>query len=262
METIKRKSMLYKSAVEFEDYSMNHVWGCSHGCSYPCYARLIKKASPENWIKPKIVENTLELLDKEIPLLKDKIKQVHLCFSTDPFMYNQSEIIDLSLKVIEKLISNDINIKVLTKGILSYKIIDLEMKNIGHKNNHYGISLVSIDENFRNKFEPGASNYKDRIRALSNLSCNGDCDLYTYVYIEPFNPELISMNEFRNMLNYVSFVNKIYFGSWQYNKKYSNSNKYKEYTDYIIEFCSKNEIELKLKKELLTKTGDVKNDVH
>ena len=40
---IKRKSMLYVTGVEYGDYTMNHVLGCSHGCKYPCYAYMLKK---------------------------------------------------------------------------------------------------------------------------------------------------------------------------------------------------------------------------
>ena len=102
LESIKRKSMLYRTGVEYGDYTMNHVLGCSHGCKYPCYAFMMKRrfgkvASYDEWIQPKIVSNTLELLDKEIPRLKDKIKCVQLCFTTDPFMYGYDEIARLSL---------------------------------------------------------------------------------------------------------------------------------------------------------------------
>ena len=70
--------MLYKTGVEYGDYTMNHVLGCAHGCKFPCYAFMIKKRfgqvdSYENWLKPYLVSNTLELLDQEIPRLKDKI---------------------------------------------------------------------------------------------------------------------------------------------------------------------------------------------
>ena len=43
MQYIERKSMLYKTGVEYGDYTMNHVQGCSHGCKYPCYAFLMAK---------------------------------------------------------------------------------------------------------------------------------------------------------------------------------------------------------------------------
>lgn len=113
MLTIERKSLLYKSEVEYADFCLNHVEGCSHGCKYPCYAYMMKKRcgivkTYEEWCRPKIVSNSLELLDKEIPRYKDKIKYVHLCFSTDPFMHQQPEICELSLKIIDKLNKNSI----------------------------------------------------------------------------------------------------------------------------------------------------------
>ncbi|MCL1901488.1 MAG: radical SAM protein, partial [Firmicutes bacterium] len=86
---INRKSLLYKTDVEYGDYTINHVQGCSHGCLYPCYAMMNAKRfgtfkTYEEWCSPSLVENSLELLDKEIPKYKDKIKSVHLCFTTDP----------------------------------------------------------------------------------------------------------------------------------------------------------------------------------
>ena len=89
---IQRKTMLYKTGVEYGDYTMNHVFGCAHGCRFPCYAFLQKKrfgqvTSYENWLEPYLVSNTLELLDKEIPRFRDEIQSVQLCFTTDPFMY-------------------------------------------------------------------------------------------------------------------------------------------------------------------------------
>lgn len=79
MKTIMRKSMLYKTGVEYGDYTMNHVLGCSHGCKYPCYAFMMAKRfgkvnSYEDWLEPRLVSNTLEILDMEIPKLRNKIK--------------------------------------------------------------------------------------------------------------------------------------------------------------------------------------------
>lgn len=74
---IERKSMLYQTGVEYGDYTINHVLGCSHGCKYPCYAFLLKKRfgqvkTYEEWCCPFLVSNTLELLDKEVPRLKEQ----------------------------------------------------------------------------------------------------------------------------------------------------------------------------------------------
>ena len=89
---ILRKTLLYKTGVEYGDYSLNHVLGCSHGCKYPCYAMLMAKRfgkvkNYDEWINPKIVINSLELLEREIIKYKKDIKFVHLCFTTDPFIF-------------------------------------------------------------------------------------------------------------------------------------------------------------------------------
>ena len=120
---IQRKTLIYKTEVEYGDYTINHVLGCCHGCLYPCYAYLQKKRfgnvkSYEDWCEPALVENTLELLDKEIPRFRNKIKMLHLCFTTDPFMYQYKEIQDISFEAISKLNAAGINCSVLTKGVL------------------------------------------------------------------------------------------------------------------------------------------------
>lgn len=250
METIKRKSLLYPSKIEFEDgvWVINHVEGCSHGCKYPCYAQLIKRKDYETWCKPKLVENTLELLDKEIPKYKDKIKRVHLCFSTDPFMYGQPEVIELTFGIMVKLLENKIPYKILTKGVLPWLHIDgYEDQYNNGTMNQYGISLVSLDESFREKFEPFTAPYAKRINSLSFLD---GCGLYTYIYMEPFSPEITSFEEFKKLLNEINFVKKIYFGSWQYNKVYKDKSEFQKYIDYIADFCKERDIELKLKKEI------------
>ena len=102
MKKIKRKSMLYKTGVEYGDFTVNYIQGCTHGCKYPCYAFAMAKRfgtvkTYEEWINPKIVENTIELLQEELPKYASKIKNVQLCFTTDPFMYGYSEIQQMSI---------------------------------------------------------------------------------------------------------------------------------------------------------------------
>ncbi len=100
--------MLYETEVEYGDYAANFVFGCAHGCQYPCYAFLKAKRfgrvkTYEDWLKPYLVENSLELLEKELPRLRNKIKTVQLCFTTDPFMYGYPEISDMAVKIIKKI---------------------------------------------------------------------------------------------------------------------------------------------------------------
>lgn len=234
---IERKSMLYKTGVEYGDYTLNHVLGCSHGCKYPCYAFLMARRfgrvkSYEDWIQPYLVSNTLEILDKEIPRLKSKILSVHLCFTTDPFMLGYDEIEEMSLAIIRKLNEAGIKCTVLTKGLLPESLAALSDEN------EYGITLISLDESFRTQIEPGAAPYHDRLAALRKLHEHG-CK--TWVSIEPYpTPNLISQ-DLDEILNALVFADKIIFGRTNYNKEVSAYRGHKEFFDQharrVIDFC-------------------------
>ncbi len=250
MEKITRKSLLYKSGVEYADYCINHVEGCAHGCKFPCYAMMLKKRCGvikdySDWIKPKIVSNALELLDQEIPRLKNKIKTVHLCFTTDPFMYGYPEISELTLKIIQKLNQNGIKCTVLTKGIYPKELTDL---NKYSKENEYAITLVSLSDKFKNNFEPGTAPYKDRINALKYLQSKG---LKTWVSMEPYpTPNLIPQS-LKEILNKIDFVDKIIFGKLNYNVKVSqfddNKDFYEEQAEIVKRFCQQRNIKCHIK---------------
>lgn len=240
MQSIKRKSLLYKSGVEYVDYCLNHVEGCSHGCRYPCYAMMMKKRCGiikdySEWIKPKIVGNALELLDKEIPRLKDKIEFVHLCFTTDPFMYKQPQIIDLSLKIIKKLNSAGIHCTVLTKGVYPKRLINFIDKDI---NNDFGITLVSLSNKFKMDWEPGSAPYESRI---NSLKCLSDNKLRTWVSMEPYpTPNLIEQ-DLNSILEKINFVDEIIFGKLNYSVKTSefrdNKQFYEDRAYEVIDYC-------------------------
>ena len=77
---IERKSMLYKTGVEYGDYTINFVQGCAHGCKYPCYAFSLKKRfgqvkTYEDWLKPYLVSNTLKIDKNE---LRNALNQIGL----------------------------------------------------------------------------------------------------------------------------------------------------------------------------------------
>ncbi len=244
---IKRKSLLYKTAVEYGDYTINHVEGCSHGCKYPCYAMMMGKRfgkfeSYKEWMKPKIVKNAEELLKKEIPKYRDKIKFVHMCFSTDPFMYKQPEISALSCKLVKILNKEGIKCTVLTKGILPARLAEYGI------NNEIGITLVSIDENFRRKWEPCAAPFADRIKALKNLHERG---VKTWISMEPYPTPNIIKQDIREILDAVGFVDKIIFGRLNYNKLVSDYKGRVEYynklSEQVIKYCKSNGIDWYIK---------------
>ena len=234
---IQRKTMLYKTGVEYGDFTMNHVLGCAHGCKYPCYAFMMKKrfgqvASYEDWLEPYLVSNTLELLDAEIPRLKHEIKTVQLCFTTDPCMYGYDEIAQMSLDAIKKLNANDIVCTVLTKGILPIELAECSKKN------EYGITLVSLSEEFRQRMEPYSAGYTERLAALKALHDKG-CK--TWVSVEPYpTPNLIDQ-KLDELLKAIEFTDKIIFGRTNYSKEVSAYSAHKKFynqcAEEVIRFC-------------------------
>lgn len=239
---IERKSMLYVTGVEYGDYTMNHVLGCAHGCKYPCYAYMMKRRfkqvnSYEEWLQPYLVSNTLELLDTEIPRLRNKIQSVQLCFTTDPFMYEYDEICNMSIAAIRKLNEAGIKCTVLTKGLLPIELAQLSPEN------EYGITLVSLSEEHRAKMEPFSAPYADRLAALRALHDHG-CK--TWVSIEPYpTPNLIEQ-DLGELLDAVSFADKIIFGRTNYSKDVSSYTPHREFyntcSDEVIDFCTQNNI--------------------
>jgi DNA repair photolyase len=252
MKNYNKKSLLYKTGVEYGDYTINHCFGCAHGCRYPCYAYLMAKRfakvkNESEWERPVIVANALELLDKEIPHLKSKIKSVQLSFSTDPFMVGYPEVSDLSISCIKKLNDSGIKCVVLTKGELPASLANLSKKN------EYGITLVSLSEKFREKYEPGATTLAKRLAALRFLH---DAGCKTWVSIEPYPTPNILKQDLMEVLNAVSFVDRIVFGRMHYNKtvtKYKNRKKfYNDSAAVVIEFCKLHNIQYHIKTGTIT----------
>lgn len=231
---------------------MNHVLGCSHGCLYPCYAFLMAKrfgkvATYEEWCNPKLVSNTLDLLDREIPLLRSKIKSVQLCFTTDPFMNGYCEITAMSIAAIKKLNAAGIPCTVLTKGALPIELAEQSA------NNEYGITLISLNEKYRERHEPGALSYTERISALKALHDRG---CLTWVSIEPYPTPNLIQQDLVEVLEAVSFTNRIVFGRTNYSKEISafteNRVFYNQQSEIVVKFCKERGIRCHIKNGTIT----------
>lgn len=245
---IDRKTMLYQTKVEYGDWAMNHVQGCSHGCNYPCYAFLMARRfgrakTREDWQRPSIVDNTLDLLRKELPKHKDEIERVQLCFTTDPFMVGYPEVGKMSINAIKLINEYGIPAVVLTKGILPIELAELSDIN------QYGITLVSLDEDFREEMEPGAALLADRLAALKTLS---DAGCKTWVSMEPYPTPNVHEQELQPILEAVSFTNQIVFGRVHYDRRasaYEDLNAfYRGAAERVQTFCEENGIDCHIKK--------------
>lgn len=245
---IERKTMLYQTKVEYGDWAMNHVQGCTHGCQYPCYAFLMARRfgrvkAYEDWLRPSIVDNTLDLLRKELPKHKHEIERVQLCFTTDPFMEDYPEVGRMSVDAIKLINDYDIPCMVLTKGKLPIQLTELSDIN------QYGITLVSLDEEFREKMEPGAAPLADRLAALKALHESG-CK--TWVSMEPYPTPNVCKQELQPILDAVSFTDRIVFGRVHYDRRtgaYKDLDAfYRGAAGQVRKFCAEYGIESHIKK--------------
>ena len=195
----------------------------------------------DDWCHPRIVANSAELLAKELIHLKAKPDYIHLCLTTDPFMCGYPEVTDLTLTLIALINCHGIGCSILTKGKLPIDLADHERFPA---DNLYGISLISLNEEFRRRWEPEAAPYSERISALKSIHDYG-CE--TLVHIEPYpTPNLVKQN-LEDILEAVEFVDHIYFSGWNYNSQVKQFPNYQEfYSDQTIivrRFCQQHDIQ-------------------
>lgn len=155
-----------------------------------------------------------------------------------------------SLDLVETVNKYKIPCSILTKGVLSPWLSYIEERT-GIKND-IGITLVSLSEEFREKWEPGAAPIVCRLTRLKWLA---ECGCKTWVSIEPYPTPNIIKQDINELLEAVSFVDKIVFGRLNYNKivsQYRDSKKfYNQTAKQVIEFCKKNHIQYHIKEGTL-----------
>lgn len=200
-------------------HSLNHVLGCSHGCTYPCAAlmsaiRFKKVESREEWLDARIGTDVVARLRRNLDAWRPRpVERVLLCPSTDPFMHGRDDVAELSLACLKEINSRGIPATVLTKGLLP------PPEELGdHPGNEFGISLASLDEGYRERTEPGAAPYEARIAALREVH---EAGLRTWVAIEPFPipPQMGTLQEKRHatdILNRVAFADRAVLGTFRH----------------------------------------------
>lgn len=202
----------------------------------------------DEWCQPRIVSNALELLDKELKKNSKNIESVQLSFMTDPFMVGYPEVSELSVKILDRLNQDDIKGIILTKGEIPEEALRTSLIN------EFGITLVSLDEKFRKKYEQGTIAYAKRIASLYKAHKAG---FRTWVSMEPYPTPNIVEQDLERILNEIKFVDKIIFGRMNYNREVSSYKNYKKFynkvAEEVIAFCKENNIEYYIKNGTITK---------
>ena len=173
---------------------------------------------------------------------------LHLCFTTDPFMYQYGEIHDMSLAAIKKINAAGVKCSVLTKGVLPIELAQMP------KDNEYGITLISLNEAFRKRMEPGSAPWKKRLAALKALH---DAGCKTWVSIEPYPTPNIVKQDLTQLLEEVCFTDRIIFGRMNYSKDVTtypnNKSFFNECAGQVIKYCETHGISYHIKNGTITR---------
>ncbi len=169
--------LIGKSKVEYMDYYLNYVRGCSHGCLY-CWSRLRQNIPYEEWIKPKL--RSIDGLDEQLEKFKSKIHRLFVCNSADAY---QPAARATTREVVKKLIQHKIRFTILTKSDAALNDLDLLE---AYPKCCVGFSVTTDDEGQRRKWEPCSSSIQERINAIRRLK---EVGVRTWVSMEPILPE-------------------------------------------------------------------------
>jgi len=241
-ELYKPKGLAYETAkavLETEDvYGCNVAWGCTNACAYcyvprftrrrrdACEVRLPQKPPAE------LVKHQLERYWR----FHWGVKGVFLSFLTDPFLPQVKE-------STEQLIS-----MLLDQGVTVATCSKLNFSNFYVR---HGMTIVSLDREFQEKFEPNTLPINLRIADLEH--CKGMKE-YVWISMEPYPPSGIYKQRLEDLLEELNFVDLIIYGMWNYDKRARTEEARKEYAENIqvlTDFCKSNNIRLHVKSDTL-----------
>lgn len=199
------------------DYVVNVASGCLHGCTF-CYVPSTPAIrTRQTHLKSHGVSNPQMdwgeylFVRQDVPnILASKLKHkrtwhetpsgkgvVMLCSGTDPYQNHQtSNISNQSIKVLSQY---DRRIRILTRGLLWTKSMDILL----NPNIILGMSLPMLDDDLSHKIELHSPPPSKRYEALQ-YGHNAGCRLY--VAIAP-TPPMTTLDDFRYLLDKVLHLN-------------------------------------------------------
>jgi DNA repair photolyase len=232
VKEIPAKTVLTKSKLPTADYVVNAYTGCTHKCIY-CYAEFMKRFTNHNEEWGEFMD--IKLFDKiRIPRAIEH-KNIVISSVTDPYNHYEMKY-KKTRQVLEELKNANCNIGILTKSKNVLRDIALfkQFKNI-----EVGISLNTMDDDFRKLIEVRASTVEDRINTLKTLRENG---IKNWLFMSPMFPYLSDYKEIiertQNFVDYYAFENLNLRAGYKFRvlklikQKYNTL--YKDYEDIYI----------------------------
>lgn len=230
-------------------YACNVALGCPNDCTY-CYGPLATRRSRADWLDMKLpkrkpcelVQEQLTKISMKYPLRFLNTEGFFLSFLTDPFHpLNQQNTNDL----ITFLMSGSSHHRLATLSKLG--IADVEYAGV-----RAGVSIASLDEDFRKMFEPNTALLKARLRMLCVANQRG----YSWVSLEPYPCSEIWKQPLEPLLEELKFwgINLIVFGKWNYDSRARTERARIEYAEdirIVTDFCKSNNIGLHIKSETM-----------
>ena len=202
IKEIQAKSILVKSKLPESDYVINCYTGCGFACSY-CYASFMGRFVGKNtddwgeYVYAKI--NAPELLERELPKLKNKGKGITILLSsvTDPFQATEAKY-KLSEKCLTVLLNCGFEgtVSILTKSPTVLKVVPI-LKQL--KDVDIGITITTTDDKISRYFEKFAPNASARLQTLAKLNQEG---IKTYAFLGPLLPHFAAeRNKIKDILD-------------------------------------------------------------
>lgn len=180
---IECHSLLTKSGIDGVDYALNPYVGCGHACVY-CYATFMKRFTghTEPWgtfVDVKV--NAAEVLARQ--LRRARPGNINLGTVTDAYQPLEAEY-GISRACLEALAGWEQPVTILTKSALVLRDLDL-IKRL--QDVEVALTITTLDDEVRQRFEPGASPIAARLETLGALAGAG---IRTWAFCGPLLPFL------------------------------------------------------------------------
>jgi len=231
---------------EEHTYACNVAYGCSNACLYcyvPRFTRRRRDTCEVRLPKKPPVELVRHQIEKQWRFHWTSKLGVFLSFLTDPFL---PELKEETEKLIEYLLDQGVTVATCSK---------LDFSNFYVK---HGMTIVSVDREFQEKFEPNTLPVNLRIADLEHCKSMKE---FVWVSIEPYPPSAIYKQDIMKLLNELFFVDLIVFGKWNYDKRVRTEEARREYAENVqilTDFCKENRIRMYVKSDTLKFIGNVK----